>query len=323
MTTRGKRRLSLTELAATVLLAVISALLPDLAQAATDDKSFPATSCRRQDGNAGQLGVRLDGGIENESQFDTLTVVCPVVRDNTQTTAGWTMTVRVIDNSANGMNGAVSCTTSSMRTFGNVVVDSKPAQTGAVSTGAATLVMSPTSQWVDGYSTMTCTLPPHGGGARSKLFAYRISEPDGGDSDTDQKAYTAAYAEIATPATVFPPFITYQNFGLAIPTAMAANDEWILPIVRDESTKKFSRVRLRLTDSDADKLVECWVLPMNEDGTITPIAGHGSQDAAPGQSSVVASSNAATGLGNGPLTVWCDTLAVDANVAMYDVREKT
>lgn len=175
--------------AAFVLATFIVLLLPTAAHAFTDDKTVPATSCRRMDTTApqGVLGVRTDGTIENDSAVNGLQVICPIVRDTTQSTGSWSIAVRVDDKTN---VGAVSCVTTSRTSFGGFADDSGTVQTAVGGIAQATLNMTVDPQSADGYSLLKCTIPPSQAGNRSKIIAYTTFEPNDADTGTDRKTYT-------------------------------------------------------------------------------------------------------------------------------------
>lgn len=305
-----------------LLLCGFAWLLPGSARAAIDEKTYPATSCRRMDDSAGALGTRPNGTIENDHPSFPLTVICPIVRDNTQTTGIWSARVSVVDaNDTNSSVGKVVCTAESVNKFGALHATST-AQTSQVGTGRSTLVLSPATQVVEGYSAIKCTLPPSDTLGRSRLVAYQVNEPSSGDSETDSKTYTGTYVELATAAAGAFPHIDYTDFGLAKPDVMAAADEWVLPLIRDRHDKLWDRARFRFNDSDADQVVECWIGNYNEDGTVEGFLSFGSQGGvAPGQSTTQVNANPMAGLNDGPLAMYCESIAIDVLAAMYDFRE--
>lgn len=301
---------------ASVLSCLLMVLSPNQAWA-TEDKSYPATSCRRMQGNTGGLGTRNNGTIENDSTATTLTVICPIVRDNTQSTAGWSIDVRVHDQTSSGL---VSCTVTSAGTWGSIV-HQVTQTTNTLGTGLGTLTMSPTSQGLEGYSVLKCSIPPVAGGLRSKLLAYVVKEPSGADVSSDQKSYTGTYAELATAGAGAFPFINYPDLGKAAPIAAAANDVWTLPLVRDEVLNFWDRARLRFNDGDADLNVSCWLANYNENGTVAGLLSFGPQSGAPGQATTTVNINAMAGANNGPYAMYCQGIAADVSATMYDLRE--
>ena len=90
--------------------------------------------------------------------------------------------------------------------------------------------------------------------------------------------------------------------------------------MRDSTTSKFDRLRFRFNDGDGDLAVECWAFAWNENGTLAGNGVHGGQVGSP-SATVTVQDTGVIGLGNGPLALWCEGIAVDVTATMYDVRE--
>lgn len=282
-----------------------------------DDKSYPATSCRQVFGSGGTPGTRPNGSVANDSSGSAMTLICPIVRDNTQTSGSWTVDVRVDDRTD---TAAISCTGLSRSTF-SAAISSNTQQTAVNPQGFATLPIAVPSGSTDGYYAIRCTLPAVGSSGPSAVIAYVVRETGDDPTVTDQKSYTGTYAEILPSAVGTFPFIRYDNVGRARPINAAASDSWFFPLIRDSTQIWWDRARFRFTDSDADQVLDCAITNYNEDGTVAGQLSLGNQDFAPGQATVTMNQNPVNPPHSGPITMRCHDVASDTDASMYDLRE--
>ncbi len=293
---------------------------------ASDHKSYPATSCKPVHGSNGILGPRPDGSVENDSTAFPLTVICPIVRDNTVTTGAWSVSVHVED--ANN-SGSVQCTGLSMGPFGGVVDDQASLPTDGPGTGAAFLTMALAQSAEAGYYAVRCVLPPMGANGRSAVNSYLVKEDAGSVGLTDRKSYTATYAEPLTSDLGPPPEIPeirYDDLGGARTDNLATDDSWALPLVRDSVGPDtfWNLSRFRFNDSDADLAVTCWIFTYNENGDFAgAAASDGFQLVAPGPVTVDIEVHPNTQPYSGPISLFCTGLQADAHAVMYDISELT
>lgn len=297
----------------------VFALLIASHASASDYKSYPATSCRMVYGSSGSLGTRPDGSVENDSTNSPTTAICPIVRDNTVTTGAWSVEVHVEDNND---FGAVKCTALSMSPFGGVV-STAFSQTTVNGIGAALLTMAPAQSAEAGYYALRCELPPIGASGRSGINSYVVRETAGSVGVTDRKSYPVMYAEAMSSVLDSPPYIRYDQFGGARPHNPLAFDPWTLPLIRDSVGPDtwWEKSRFRFNDSDGDRLVECLIFSLNEDGNHVPVASNGTQDVAPGPATVEVKVHPNLQQYSGPLSLYCQYLAVDVDAVMYDINE--
>ncbi len=299
------------------LLTLAFLLTSATARAGTDSKSYPATSCRQVQGSGGSAGTRPNGAIRNDSTGQSTTVICPIVRDNTQTTGSFTVSVRVDDRTS---AGGVSCTAMARAITGAVASTSPTVQTGNMPIGLGNLILTVPSQSLEGYSAIKCTLPPLQVGEGSGLISYIVNEPDGGEGTSDQKSYTGTYAEILLPFVGLYPWIQYDDVGRAKMIHAAADDDWIMPLIRDSVNTWWSRGRLRFQDSDADLVLGCSIANYDEDGSVVGMISQAMQLLA-GFATITVNQNPANPLYSGPMAMRCNDIQSDANVAMHDMRE--
>lgn len=302
-----------------VCLVGLVALLAGSEARAQDDKSYPATSCRQVYQSTGTPGARPAGAVQNDSTSAPLTVICPIVKDNTQTLGSWTIEVRVDDRTN---SSSVNCTAVSMNNGGGVQA-SASAQTTVAQTGLATLTITPGSSAAEGYSALRCSIPAVSSTGPSGIIGYIVRETGSNDTVvTDSKSYTATYAEILPGAVGLAPFVRYDDVGRARTINANADDSWAMPLVRDSVLTWWGRARLRMFDTDADLLVNCRITNFNEDGTVAGFESLGTQPGT-GATTVTVNQNPNNPLYGGPIPMHCRRLAADTTANMYDLREET
>ncbi|MGQ0620948.1 MAG: hypothetical protein ACT4QA_13660 [Panacagrimonas sp.] len=120
----------------------------------------------------------VSGGISNDDTSSSLTVLCPIVRDNNigrnpATTTG--SFVVVTDNSS---TGDVSCTLSSRSQLGGTQ-SSQSVSTSGQNSAPVVKTFSSVSSATNGYYVLSCTIPARStaaGQGTSRVITYGISE---------------------------------------------------------------------------------------------------------------------------------------------------
>jgi hypothetical protein len=150
---------------------LIGALCAPTAQA--DDKVYPASMCVKVFAT-GTVEYNASGRIFNPSSNSAVTVLCPIVRDNT--TAPWTTIEVVVFDQHPNLN--VSCTAFSFRRDG-VAANSIVRTSAGSSTNAQTLSFGSVAEFDRGYFFLRCVIPQSAptSGALSGIASYFIQEP--------------------------------------------------------------------------------------------------------------------------------------------------
>ena len=180
--------------AALILVPVAALLLPTIAAAAADFKTFPGASCQVEAnisyGNGLPSQWYLWGGAySNTNSTDLLTgydhVVCPIMRDRTINTNGTQHVLVSIYNSGNGRG--FSCDLWSLDKFAgsNLATNGFPfaletftASVPTTTTGFVDLALDLSLSTVGGYYALHCEVPPGG-----YIYRYEVGE----FSDTAQR----------------------------------------------------------------------------------------------------------------------------------------
>lgn len=150
------------------------------AQAASDGKIYPAMMCRPTAASASNWTVDSYGRMYNSSTTATLTIVCPVLDDETDTSTSSndiSVDVYYIDASA---GTSLSCTFTSRDIVTNVTSDYDTYTTSAFASAAVqtmSLGALVAGDWGDDFAYIKCTLPAKDTSlGYSYLVAYRVDE---------------------------------------------------------------------------------------------------------------------------------------------------
>lgn len=311
------------------LAALVGVLAPSSAFAASDAKTHPAAFCRPSSSlGTGDAVFKIDGTIVNESTTEALEVVCPVIRDNTQSGNNdyWNVKVYVVDETENGL---VKCRASARANVGGefgAVRDS----TGIAFTGDYMLDMTVESQSVDGYAVVTCVLPPavddpaSGVSKKSKIIMYRSEEEISEDPTTDSKSMTGVFAEFISNFDLVNtgPFVEYTKHGAAQSVYPQQIEAWAFPIVRDNHASLWDRVRIRMRLDSEDNAVLCTMSAYNQDGTQEGDAGGIGGVTGPGNVVLTVDPFLEDRtLSDGPYALFCIMSGGMTSLPMYDYRE--
>lgn len=177
---------------ATLVIPILAILCGGLPAHASDKKIIPPSTCQIASSHSAFAPfLRYDplGRIENHHNSRRITVVCPIVRDNTQAPLNY---VRVYfedsnnlpENSANGDTGVMGCRLRSVDHYGRVQLDTDVDSTNddpnGVAQGAWVLYVDETNNggaFDESMYTLTCYIPPLQNGNASSIGAIVIEEP--------------------------------------------------------------------------------------------------------------------------------------------------
>ncbi len=158
-------------------MSVVALLLTTAWSADADDrKNYPATMCVQQ-GTTSTVLYDSGGRAVNPSTTSFVSLVCPIVRD--ETGEKWnSVEVRVVDR--NSGNGNVVCQTRRTTSDGSSTIVETRATTG-FSNAVQSLTFTTDPISVGGLDTyvLTCSLPPNNGNGASSLLSYSVLEHDG------------------------------------------------------------------------------------------------------------------------------------------------
>jgi hypothetical protein len=170
---------------ALTLMALLSVSHPTLAQE-TNRKVYPGTFCQLESQAVG-LTVFYDerGAILNDDSTSPVTVICPVVRDETEGTGGIRRAfVRYVKGAGGGGDRALSCTLHSRNHVGVAVVNPVE-RTDTRGPGTKIFSFGPvrnSDQGFPGYYLFVCVIPrpielPDGSFTpQSGIISYRVDE---------------------------------------------------------------------------------------------------------------------------------------------------
>jgi hypothetical protein len=296
-------------------------------EAWANTKTYPATFCVAESTTLGTLQYELDGSLSNTSPTDPLEVICPVVRDNTQTEGKWSAKVYAF---AKNPGVGIECTATSRDHFGDVVDEDD--DDAAFSAGVQTMSMFLLEQAHEGYSTIRCTIPEVAqvAGApimASKLTMYSVTEPGNKESDTDSKSYPGvfAFSQGGILDTLEPqPFVLYESDGSATRAYPDAEglEMWTFPLIRDRVAGPVDRVRMRVLDNSESMDFGCFVTNFDEFGEVglgSMVVGNDGTGEMTTDFGVIGDDWAA----DGPILIQCLTTPTPgaASLFMVDIQE--
>jgi hypothetical protein len=137
---------------------------------------YPAIGCAKEVGSNGTLFVDAGGRIFNSDTFYTLTVDCPLVRQDV--TRSWNeASVSVVDGNSN-WGADVTCAFIQATFDGNTLSGASSHNTYGLPLGTSTLFYygGPPPGDVYSYNYLRCTLPASQAGFNSGILSYRMTE---------------------------------------------------------------------------------------------------------------------------------------------------
>jgi hypothetical protein len=135
---------------------------------AADNKAYPGSACQRWGNSSADVAATDGGGVLNASFTSSLTVSCPIVRDNTINTNG-TADVWVYVYRDGSTPDTLTCIFKGTRASDGTDFYSNSRAT--TQTGDVRLTIPVTSSTTPGAYNLLCILPP-----RSKVHAYLVPE---------------------------------------------------------------------------------------------------------------------------------------------------
>jgi hypothetical protein len=139
---------------------------------ASDKKIYPATSCRPDAESEGTVYYSTSGAVYNVSTTETLTLVCPVVRDNTAD--AWVAISVVARNP--GDAGVIWCTAES-RYSSSTLYKKDDRYLGEGGTSWITVPFEAKPAPASGFYQIICRLPRHSKQYAPGIASYSVTEP--------------------------------------------------------------------------------------------------------------------------------------------------
>ena len=162
-------------LATVSAVAVMSAGLGTPTAWSADDKVFPGVMCvRDHDQVGGTLFNDNSGRLYNSSGTSTLSVICPIVRDNTGSPS-FSANVKVIDQH---VSQAVSCRAISQSGDGNTTLQTPSVSSfpnGGNSSSGFSINLGSLAGFPNGYHFIRCSIPPLNA-EYSAVASYQVTE---------------------------------------------------------------------------------------------------------------------------------------------------
>jgi hypothetical protein len=285
---------------------------------------------RRHGGVAGdgELWLALQHHVEAgerrhvEQPTNHLWVQCPVIRDNTQYEDE--MDMRIFFD-VEKEESSVECWFSS-RDFHGGQIDQDHDEDWDLEEGPYEILLTTLEQVQDGFSTLTCRLPPN---EAVRLTMYRTTEHYDGEGATDSKTYGGAFSEplMNSVPLVYDVFegSAFREWGSGGGRAV------VVPLVRDVVASTWNRARLRIFDANTAGFFNCRLQAYNENGFINSDAssewtsGSG-QDNPAGEATMELQPKDGNEVAEATYIIVCDVTGGElsgqtSGIFMYDLRE--
>ena len=140
----------------------------------SDRKVYPATNCQQDAQSEGTPYYSTSGVVYNVSTSEPLTLVCPVVRDNT--VDGYAEFSVVVRNSAAELV-SIWCTAESRYSSGGLYREDDRYLSTASGTSWERLTFQAKPAPERGFYQIVCRLPRHSGDYAPGIASYEVTEP--------------------------------------------------------------------------------------------------------------------------------------------------